>query len=213
MRTVSQIYFRIVILVLILDACKDNSAPKGFYISKIVPTIKDIYQIKRLNDSLEYKSSYSDIILSNKDKRSSDVVMTIFENDTLSEFQKLKVYSTFDETYFEGKNNELQSKKNDTLLVYIDNFDGYSSEGVKIKIFKNFYKIEHLVRSDIIYREKPFEKTIVKSTYLELDKDKYSVNDSIYGKIKCEYNYTRGTTKQSIKLSGFFRTKVKQNLF
>ncbi|MBO4234126.1 hypothetical protein JZ933_05580 [Riemerella anatipestifer] len=200
-------------MVLILDACKDNSAPKGFYISKIVPTIKDIYQIKRLNDSLEYKSSYSDIILSNKDKRSSDVVMTIFENDTLSEFQKLKVYSTFDETYFEGKNNELQSKKNDTLLVYIDNFDGYSSEGVKIKIFKNFYKIEHLVRSDIIYREKPFEKTIVKSTYLELDKDKYSVNDSIYGKIKCEYNYTRGTTKQSIKLSGFFRTKVKQNLF
>ncbi len=201
-------YIVTTILAITFLSCSKNEKDDtlSFTIDK---EIKNSNYIKRLNDSLEYKFGRKESVA----KRSSNIVIDININDTINKIKKLKANATFLNTYYFGKDDEeLQSKKSDTLAVYIDNFDGYSSEGIKILIHQNKYDIKYFMNSDVILSTKRIEITKINSSKLILDKRNYKTNDSIYGYLEANLLYqNRFSLPQKIKVQGYFRTQIKEN--
>jgi len=165
---------------------------------------------KKLNDSSEFKLRKRDSISS---KRSTDIKLEININDTITNISKLKASSTFINTYTFGK-EELKAEKSDTLAIKIDNFDGYSSEGIKILIYKDRFDVKYYMTSDFIAPIDPIELTKVNSSKLILNKKNYKVNDSIYGYVEADLTYqNRFSLQQKIKAKGYFRTIIKENKY
>ncbi|AZI66177.1 hypothetical protein EIB71_00110 [Kaistella daneshvariae] len=165
---------------------------------------------KKLNDS-------SEIILRKRDsissKRSTDIKLEININDTITNISKLKARSAFINTYTFGK-EELKAEKSDTLAIEIDNFDGYSSEGIKILVYKDRFDVKYYMTSDIIAPINPIELTKVNSSKLILNKNNYKVNDSIYGYLEADLTYQNiFSLQQKIKAKGYFRTIFKENKY
>ena len=200
-------YIITILTIFCTISCSKKSANSNLIIEK---EVKSNSVFKKLNDSLEFKLSRRD---STGAKRSTNINLEIQINDTISYVTKLKAKSLFLNSYYFGKNDEeLQVKKSDTLAVYIDNFDGYSSEGIKLLLYKDNYDIKYYMTSDVILPTKPIELTKVNSSKIILDKKKYKVGDSIYGFIDIHLTYqNRFSLPQKIKAKGYFRTLIREN--
>jgi len=200
-------YIITILTIFCTISCSKKSANSNLIIEK---DIKSNSVFKKLNDSLEFRLRKRDSIGS---KRSTNITFEININDTISHITKLKAKSSFLNSYYIGKNNEkLQVKESDTLAVYIDNFDGYSSEGIKLLLYKDNYDIKYYMTSDVILPTKPIELTKVNFSKIILDKKKYKVGDSIYGFIDTNLTYqNRFSLPQKITAKGYFRTIIKEN--
>ena len=191
----------------VLFSCEKSNKVNGSHFI-VDNSIKESEIFKKLNDSSEFKLRKRDSIDS---KRSTDISFEININDTISQISKLKANSAFLNTYYFGK-EELQTRKSDTLAIYINNFDGYSSEGIKILLYKDKYDIKYYMTSDVFLPTTLTELTKINTSKLILDKKKYKVNDSIFGYIDANLIYqNRFSLQQKIKAKGYFRTKVKEN--
>ena len=139
--------FTIIILsILILFSCNKKEKNIASNIN-IDSKIKENTIFRKLNDSLEFNFNKRDSIGA---KRSSNINFEITINDTITRVTELKAKSSFLNTYYFGKENEqIQTKKSDTLVVYIDNSDGYSSEGIKILVNKDNYDIKYFMTSPL----------------------------------------------------------------
>lgn len=202
--------FTIIILsILILFSCNKKEKNISSNIN-IDSKIKENTIFRKLNDSLEFNFNKRDSIGA---KRSSNINFEITINDTITRVTELKAKSSFLNTYYFGKENEqIQTKKSDTLVVYIDNSDGYSSEGIKILVNKDNYDIKYFMTSDVILPNRQIELTKINSSKLILDKKNYNVNDSIFGYLEANLTYQNiFSLPQHIKTKGYFRTKIKEN--
>ena len=93
--------------------------------------------------------------------------------------------------------------ENDTLNVWINNYNGYFGNGILLNIFKNEFKIKS-VDPNIIKGIK-FEEFVPIKQELILDKSSYKKGDSIFGRIIFECNVDSVKHK---KMYGYFRTKI-----
>lgn len=98
----------------------------------------------------------------------------------------------------------------DTLIIQIDNFNGYSGDGFKIsyrsgKFYIQPYTVTHNDLGNI-----PLMNVEIKQQQLVLNKEKYAVGDSLYGKI---YFHLTGTEYGELNdhfVQGYFRAKVEK---
>ena len=199
----------IVLSILTFFSCNKKENEIGSNIN-VDEKIKENEIFKKLDDSLEFNLNRRDSVGA---KRSSNIKFEITINDTITHVTELKAKSSFLNTYYFGKENEqIQIKKSDTLVVYIDNFDGYSSEGIKILVHQDNYDIKYFTTSDVILPNRRIELTKINSSKLILDKKNYKVNDSIFGYVEANLTYQNiFSLPQHIKTKGYFRTKIKEN--
>lgn len=112
-----------------------------------------------------------------------------------------------------NKTNALK-KRNDSLIISIGTADGYSGNGINLIIKNDSYTSRYYKFSDILsYDDKePQHKTLYQN--LILDKDKYNLNDSIYGFIsfKSRYIDERNDTLY-VSAKGHFRGIVREGEF
>lgn len=156
------------------------------------------------NDTFKLISKYPELILykSEKIESTSRTAFIVHEDhyyEMFLERRKRLQFFTFDDYKCSAQ------YKNDTLSIWLNNYNGYFGNGVLIKVFED----QFLIR-DIDPKTRRGEVKFINSSpvyqNLTLDKSKFKRNDSIYGFIK----YKTKIDSSVIKFfQGYFRTKIK----
>ena len=102
--------------------------------------------------------------------------------------------------------SNVDEKSTDTLIIMIDNFDGYSGNGLNLKIYKEFYKVDYIESGDVVIQNKKKDDIKVLKSNLILDKKRNKINDSVFGFIKLEMI----KNEENIIAEGFFRTRIEK---
>lgn len=122
------------------------------------------------------------------------------KNNTIVQMQTSNILSNFENNY----HCEAIFGENDTLNIWLNNFNGYYGNGNLIKVFDDKFLIKSIDPN--VLKGIKFEKYHSMKEILVLNKGKYKRGDSIFGYVylKCEVDSFK--TKQ---MHGFFKTKIK----
>jgi len=96
-------------------------------------------------------------------------------------------------------------KKDDTLEISLNNYDGLVSNGIMIKVFDNHFFVKDY-NPKTLKGETKFFNSKPEYQVLNLDKSIYQKNDSIYGFIDYECVIGGGTLAKLMR--GYFKTKI-----
>ena len=195
------IKFILLIIIKIVVSCGKENQVKDYNSIIFDKTIKENEIYKNLDDSLEFDFGYRFLVIEPKQKRSNNLII----NTDLGGIKN--TYREFNsESFFISSFNQ---HKTDTLLILINNFDGYSGKGLNIKKYKSQYKIEFSEPSDVVIQNNKKDDIKIIESQLILDKKTQNINDSVFGYVKLKMI----KNKESIDAQGFFRTRVKERKF
>lgn len=149
----------------------------------------------------------------------------LVKNDTillLSKFPELKLYSKeivesktrtayvvqnskFGNFLLDRDNYKCKAqKKDDTLEISVNNYDGMTSNGIVIKVFGNHFFVKDY-DPQTLRGEIKFINAKPESQALRLDKINYQKNDSLFGFVDYQCNVKGGVIKS---MRGYFKTKI-----
>lgn len=94
--------------------------------------------------------------------------------------------------------------KNDTLDIWLNNYNGYFGNGILLKIFNNNFKVISI--NPHVIKGIKFEKFDPIKQELTLNKSKFSKGDSVFGNVYFECVVDSMKFK---KMSGYFKAKIK----
>lgn len=95
--------------------------------------------------------------------------------------------------------------RNDTLIIRVGSSDGFSGNGVKMRVIKNAFTTELYSYDDVIVAGDTPPKQQIENQQLTLNTNRYASGDSLYGRVYARINESDGTKTY---ISGFFRTRV-----
>lgn len=95
--------------------------------------------------------------------------------------------------------------EDDTLTVWLNNYNGYFGNGVLVKVFKNQFFIKDIDPKTLKGEIKFINSSPVYQNLI-LNKWRFQRNDSIFGFIKYEAKIDSSVTKH---FQGYFKTKIK----
>lgn len=195
------IHILFLLTTLFFISCEKENEIKGFKKYDVNEKIVDNIIFKNLNKNKEFDFGNRYLKINKNQKRSNNLEI----NTELGGIKNL--YNEFNsESYFY---TDLEDKTTDTIIVLINNFDGYSGNGILLKIFQNQFKAEYSEQSDVIITNKSKDSISIFQSDLTLNDSNFKINDSIFGflKLKMEKN------KELIDAKGFFRTKISKRNF
>lgn len=191
-----KVIFIILSMLAVLSSCTKNENIQGFDRYEIDENIQNNKIFENLNKTQEFDFGYDFRKIKKNQKRSNNLKITTELGGIKNHYDEFNSESFF-YTHFDNK-------RTDTIILLIDNFNGYSGEGITLKIYKNYFKLEYLQSGDMIINTKKRDSIKIFESSLKLNKKKYQLNDSIYGylNLKMEKN------KERINATGYFRTKI-----
>lgn len=95
--------------------------------------------------------------------------------------------------------------ENDTLNIWINNYNGYFGNGVLAQVFEDKFRIKSI--SPKVIKGTKFENYELKSQELILNKSTFKKGDSLFGYLNFECVIDSAKTK---KMFGYFKTKIQQ---
>jgi len=93
--------------------------------------------------------------------------------------------------------------ENDTLNIWLNNYNGYFGNGVLAQVFDNQFRIKSITPK--VIKGIKFENYELKSQELILNKSTFKRGDSLFGYLNFEGVVDSSKTK---KMSGYFRTII-----
>ena len=192
---------RLIIIFLLVTPCKKEIEIPGYKKIEFNEEITKNQIFKDLNNLPEFDFKYRFRKIAKNQKRSTNL-------EIKTELGGLKnVYNEFNsESFFL---NDMDEKPTDTLIIMIDNFDGYSGNGLSLRIYNNFFKTEYIETGDVVIQNKKKDNIKIIESNLILNKKRNKINDSVFGFIKLEMI----KNKESVIAEGFFRTIIKKREF
>jgi len=100
---------------------------------------------------------------------------------------------------------------NDTLFINLGISNGFSSEGFVILFHNKSFIVKETGQTDVVIENAPEPKQKILYQKLILDKENYSLGDSIYGYVDFKIEKTFLNTKTNYSGKGYFRTKINEN--
>ncbi len=189
---------KLILIFLLVNSCKKQIEIPGYKIIEVNEEITENQIFKNLNNFPEFDFNYDFRKIEKNQKRSTNL-------EIKTELGGLKnSYNEFNsESFFL---NNVDEKPTDTLIIMIDNFDGYSGNGLNLKIYKQFYKVDYIESGDVVIQNKKKDDIKVLKSNLILDKKRNKINDSVFGFIKLEMI----KNEENIIAEGFFRTRIEK---
>ena len=181
-----------------MTSCKKEIEIPGYKKIEFNEEITENQIFKNLNNFPEFDFNYDFRKIEKNQKRSTDL-----EINTELGGLKNSYYEFNSESFFLSNVDE---KPTDTLIIMIDNFDGYSGNGLNLKIYKEFYKVDYIESGDVVIQNKKKDDIKVLKSNLILDKKRNKINDSVFGFINLEMI----KNEENIIAEGFFRTRIKK---
>lgn len=156
------------------------------------------------NDTFKVISKYPELKLYNSEKiESTSRTAFILHEDHFYEMflerRKRLRFFKFDDYKCSAK------YKDDTLTIWLNNYNGYFGNGVLVKVFEDQFLIKD-IDPKTLRGEIKFINSSPIYMNLTLNKLKFKRNDSIYGFIKYKTKIDSPVTKF---FQGYFRTKIK----
>lgn len=181
-------YF-VLIFGLFLISCKEKEKSK----EKVFPEIIVDKNLVR-NDTILLLSKLPELKLYNKE---------IVESKTRTAY--IVQNSNFGNFYLNRDNYKCKAqKKDDTLEISLNNYDGMISNGIMIKVFNNHFFVKDY-NPQTLRGEMKFINAKPESQVLKLDKIEYQKNDSLYGFVDYQCIVEGGVIKS---MRGYFKTKI-----
>jgi len=162
-------------------------------------TLKENLEIKKLNNQKEVFNFNERMENDTLRKRTSGVIYRSYKEERLDFAKNNNCRSFIDDGFFGRKGN---------LIIKIGLFIGMGESGFKIILNKNIYSIEpYLSECSPDSKNKTTYKIIYQE--LKLDKPKYKIGDSLYGKVKFKIIEKNMYEKKEHVADGYFRSLVK----
>ena len=189
---------KLLLIFLLVTSCKKEIEIPGYKKIEFNEEITKNQIFKSLNNFPEFDFNYNFRKIEKNQKRSTNL-------EIKTELGGLKnIYNEFNSDSFFISN--VDEKSTDTLIIMIDNFDGYSGNGLNLKIYKEFYKVDYIESGDVVIQNKKKDDIKVLKSNLILDKKRNKINDSVFGFIKLEMI----KNEENIIAEGFFRTRIEK---
>ncbi|WP_312820746.1 hypothetical protein [Kaistella carnis] len=188
-------------ILIILSSCEKEFKVHGYEKFKIDKNINKNSAFHIMNKNAEFDFGYRFRQIQKNQKRSNNLNITTELGGIKNNYKKFNSQSYF--------LNDFENKKTDTLLILVDNFDGYSGIGVNLKIYKKLFKQDYTESSDVIVSNKKRDSVIVIENELVLNKISYKIGDSIHGYL----NLKMIKNEEKISAKGYFRTKISKGYF
>ena len=189
---------KLILIFLLVTSCKKEIEIPDYKKIEFNEEITKNQIFKNLNNFPEFDFNYDFRKIEKNQKRSTNL-------EIKTELGGLKTsYNEFNSDSFFISN--VDEKLTDTLIIMIDNFDGYSGNGLNLKIYKEFYKVDYIESGDVVIQNKKKDDIKILKSNLILDKKRNKINDSVFGFIKLEMI----KNKENIIAEGFFRTTIEK---
>lgn len=146
------------------------------------------------NDTIQLLSKFPELRLFRKEKMESKTrTAYIVQNSKFGNF-------LLDRDNYKCK----AQKKDDTLEISVNNYDGMTSNGILIKVFGNHFFVKNY-DPQTLRGEIKFINAKPESQVLKLDKIDYQKNDSLFGFVDYQCNVKGGVVKS---MQGYFKTRI-----
>jgi hypothetical protein len=161
-------------------------------------SLRENLQIKKLNNQREVFNFNEKMNNDTLRKKTSGVIYKSYKNESLESSKWNNCRSIIDDGFFGQKGN---------LIIKIGLFDGIGGRGFNIVLNKNIYTIKPYLSG---CSPDPKNKKTYKTIYQELvlDKLKYKIGDSLFGKIKFKIIEQNSYEKKEHIAEGYFRSLV-----
>ncbi|WP_056083298.1 hypothetical protein [Chryseobacterium sp. Leaf394] len=181
--------FSLIFLSFILMGCREKKEKVISCYEKVVVD-EDLVH----NDTIRLLSKFPELRLFKKEKLESKTrTAYILQNSGLLNFT-----ASFDNYKCSAE------KSGDTINISLNNYDGYISNGIMIKVFDGTFRV-HDYDPKTLKDEVKFIGAVPRYEILHLNKSDFQKNDSIFGYVNYSCVVKGGVSKS---MQGYFKTKI-----
>ena len=161
-------------------------------------TLKENLELKKLNNQKEVFNFNEKMKNDTLRKKTSGVIYQSYKDENVESSKMNNCRSIIDDGFFEQKGN---------LIIKIGLFNGIGGSGFNIVLNENIFTIKPYLSE---CSPDPKNKKTYKTIYQELilDKLKYKIGDSLFGKIKFKIIEQNMYEKKEHIAEGYFRSLV-----